>query len=175
MQRKVATVFGLIIITFFFTSFRNVPVTITRPSQNPLRTIVIDAGHGGKDFGAKGAYSYEKNVTLAVALKLQTTLQQQFPDVKIVMTRTTDIFDAPPIKANKANAAKGDLFICIHCNSAGPVHHSEQIGTTTQTYYTGKGKKRKKHTRSVPKYRYWTTPNPATGTENIYMGSRQER
>jgi N-acetylmuramoyl-L-alanine amidase len=54
-----------------------------------------------KILGAKGAYSYEKNITLAVALKLQATLQQAMPDVKIVMTRTTDIFDPPPVKAVK--------------------------------------------------------------------------
>lgn len=176
MQRKIAAIPGLIVILLCFTSFRLIPSSnTTRGNQNTLRTIVIDAGHGGKDFGAKGAYSYEKNVTLAVALKLQATLQQAMPDVKIVMTRTTDIFDPPPVKANKANAAKGDLFICIHCNSAPAIRHSEQTGHKMQTYYTGKGKKRKKHTKQVPTYRYWTTPNPAQGTETfIWAADRND-
>ena len=175
MQRKIATIPGLFIIILCFTSFRVVPPNTTNANQNSLRTIVIDAGHGGKDFGAKGAYSYEKNVTLAVALKLQATLQQAMPDVKIVMTRTTDIFDAPPVKANKANAAKGDLFICIHCNSAKPISHSERTGSKTQTYYTGKGKNRKKHTRQVPTYHTWYTPNPAQGTETfIWAADRND-
>ena len=176
MQRKIAAIPGLLLLTVLcFTSFRPVPSNTTRVNQNVLRTIVIDAGHGGKDFGAKGAYSYEKNVTLAVALKLQATLQQAMPDVKIVMTRTTDIFDPPPVKANKANTAKGDLFICIHCNSAPAIRHSERTGYKTQTYYTGKGKKRKKHTRQVPTYRYWTTPNPAQGTETfIWAADRND-
>jgi N-acetylmuramoyl-L-alanine amidase len=177
MQTKIAAISSLFIILFCFTSFRTVPVAVikTKQTQNTLRTIVIDAGHGGKDFGAKGAYSYEKNVSLAVALKLQTTLQQAFPDVKIVMTRTTDVFDNPRVKAQKANDAHGDLFICIHCNSAPPIRHSEQTGYKTQTYYTGKGKKRKKHTKRVPTYHTWTTPNLATGTETyIWAADRND-
>ena len=136
-----------------------------QPGPAKLHTIVIDAGHGGKDFGASGKYSYEKNITLAVALKLQEQLKQSMPDVNIVMTRTTDVYDSPPEKANKANAAKGDLFISIHCNAAPAQRHSEVVGYTTKTYYTGKGSKRKKHTSKVPKYHVWTTPNPAKGTE----------
>lgn len=175
MQRKIAVPFSLLLIVCCFASFRVAPSYKKSPKQNTLRTIVIDAGHGGKDFGAKGAYSYEKNITLSIALKLQAALQQSMPDVKIVMTRTTDIFDAPPVKAQKANAAKGDLFICIHCNSAPPIKHSEQTGTRTQTYYTGKGKNRKKHTRKVPTYRTWTTPNPASGTETyIWAADRND-
>jgi len=138
--------------------------TIKQNFQKPaLHTIVIDAGHGGKDDGASGSYSKEKDITLAIALKLQQTLQQAMPDVNIVMTRTTDVFDAPPVKANKANAAHGDLFVSIHCDYAEPIRHSELTGYKTQTYYTGKGKSRKKHTRKVPEYHYWTTPNPAKG------------
>jgi N-acetylmuramoyl-L-alanine amidase len=173
MQRKIAATFSLLFIVCFCTSFRADILNTTTHKQNTLRTIVIDAGHGGKDFGAKGAYSYEKNVTLAIALKLQATLQQALPDVKIVMTRTTDVFDDPRVKANKANAAKGDLFVCIHCNAAPAIRHSEQTGYTTQTYYTGKGKKKKKHTKQVPKYRYWTTPNPAAGTETYIWGAQK--
>ncbi len=168
MQRKIAAVLGALFAVFCFTSFRTAKSIAVHLKQNKLHTIVIDAGHGGKDFGAKGAYSYEKNITLAIALKLQTTLQQAFPDVNIVMTRTTDVFDSPKEKANKANAAKGDLFLCIHCNSAPAIRHSEQTGYKTETYYTGRGKKKKKHTRRVATYRYWTTPNPAQGTET-YM------
>jgi N-acetylmuramoyl-L-alanine amidase len=85
------------------------------------------------------------------------------PDVNVVMTRTTDVFDNPRIKADKANNANGDLFISIHCDAADPIRHSEVTGSKTQTYYTGKGKSRKKRTRKVPTYRYWSTPNPAKG------------
>jgi N-acetylmuramoyl-L-alanine amidase len=95
------------------------------------------------------------------------------PDVNIVMTRTTDVFDAPPIKANKANAAGGDLFISIHCDYGNPVRHSEIKGRKTQTYYTGKGKSRKKHTRNVPVYHYWTTPNPAKGASTYIWAAHK--
>lgn len=171
MQRKIAAIVYLFIIVFCFSSFRVADSMI--PKQRTLRTIVIDAGHGGKDFGAKGSYSYEKNVTLAVALKLQTILQQAMPDVRIVMTRTTDVFDSPPVKANKANNANGDLFVCIHCNAAPRIKHSEVTGHRTQTYYTGKGKSRKKHTRQVPTYRTWYESNPAKGTETYIWAAHK--
>ena len=170
MYTKIGGVLYLSFIILLFTSFRNSPAS---PKQNTLRTIVIDAGHGGKDFGAAGKYSYEKNVALAIALKLQTTLQQAMPDVKIVMTRTTDVFDPPPVKANKANAAKGDLFICIHCNSVPRVRHSEVTGYRTETYYTGKGRKKKKHSRQAPIYRTWYTQNPVTGTETYIWAAHK--
>ncbi len=170
MQKKIGDGLFFLLITILFASFKIPP---SSPKQNTLRTIVIDAGHGGKDFGAAGKYSYEKNVALAIALKLQTVLQQAMPDVKIVMTRTTDVFDPPPVKANKANAAKGDLFICIHCNSVPKVRHSEVIGHKSETYYTGKGRKKKKHSRQVPIYRTWYTQNPVTGTETYIWAAHK--
>lgn len=135
-----------------------------------LRKIVIDAGHGGHDGGAEGRYSKEKDISLAVALKLGKLLQDEIPDVEVVQTRTQDIFQSPPTKANIANFNKGDLFVSIHCNSARPVKHSELTGYSTEIYYTGKGRKKKKHTQKVPRYRYWTTPNEAKGTETYIWG-----
>lgn len=149
--------------TLLFTSFKIGDPKADVLQKQALKTIVVDAGHGGEDGGAKGKYSHEKDLTLQIALKLQKTLQMAMPDVNVVMTRTIDVFDAPPVKANKANAANGDLFISIHCDAAPPIKHSEVTGYKTQTYYTGKGKNRKKRTRKVPTYRTWTTPNPAKG------------
>lgn len=133
--------------------------------KQKLRKIVIDAGHGGGDYGASGKYSHEKNISLAIALELEKEINAQLPDVEIYMTRTTDIFDNVIEKANKANQAKGDLFISIHCNSADGIRHSEFIGYKTQTYTKGKGKKKKTYTRKVKQYRTYYTPNPAIGTE----------
>ena len=141
--------------------------------KNLLKKIIIDAGHGGTDVGARGKYSSEKEISLAVSLKLIKELQQEMPDVIIIPTRTSDIFHAPPTKANIANFNKGDLFISIHCNAAPPSKHSEIVGYKTDTYYTGKGKKRKKHTRKVPQYRTWSTPNPARGTETYIWGAHK--
>lgn len=138
-----------------------------------LRKIIIDAGHGGHDGGAEGRYSKEKDISLGVALKLGKLIQDEIPDVEVVLTRTSDIYQSPPTKANIANYNKGDLFISIHCNSAPPVRHSELVGYDTEVYYTGKGRKKKKHTRKVPRYRSWTTPNAAKGTETYIWGAHK--
>jgi N-acetylmuramoyl-L-alanine amidase len=80
--------------------------------------IVIDAGHGGRDPGAKGSFSYEKNITLAIALKTGEYIEKNLKNVKVVYTRkrdsTLNLYDRPKI-ANQANA---DLFISIHANLA---------------------------------------------------------
>ena len=89
--------------------------------------IVIDAGHGGKDPGALGSFSAEKNITLAIALKTGSYIEQNLKNVTVIYTRKTDAFvdlkDRPAI-ANKNNA---DLFISIHVNSANvkSVHGAE--------------------------------------------------
>ncbi len=138
-----------------------------------IRTLIIDPGHGGIDPGARGEYSTEAEVSLAVAMKFGKALQEEYPDLKIVYTRTSDVMagnkktkdEGLRYRANLANESNGDLFIAIHCNSAPDIRHRTRIGTKTVTYYTGKGKKRRKVTKKVPQYRYWTTPNPAHGTE----------
>jgi N-acetylmuramoyl-L-alanine amidase len=138
-----------------------------------LRTLIIDPGHGGFDAGTRGSFSTEADVSLDVALKFGKVLEKEFPDMKIVYTRTGDV--APGNKKNKkddnryratlANESGGDLFIAIHCNSAPDIRHRSFIGNKTKTYYVGKGKKKRKVTKKIPQYRYWTTPNPAHGTE----------
>jgi len=138
-----------------------------------LRKVIIDAGHGGHDGGAEGKYSQEKDISLGVALKLAKMVEDEMPDVEVVLTRTQDVYQSPPTKANIANFNKGDLFISIHCNSAPPVRHSEVTGYQTEVYYTGKGKRKKKHTRRVPQYRHWTTPNAAKGTETYIWGAHK--
>jgi len=86
--------------------------------QNDIRfkTLVIDAGHGGKDPGAIGSKAYEKNITLAVALKLGNYVTENFPDIKVVYTRNKDVFVPLDERARIANNNKADLFISIHAN-----------------------------------------------------------
>ncbi|MCC7302736.1 MAG: N-acetylmuramoyl-L-alanine amidase [Bacteroidia bacterium] len=83
-----------------------------------IRTVCIDAGHGGKDPGCHGSAYKEKEVSLAIALKLGKLIEQHLKDVKVVYTRKTDVFVELNDRAGIANKAKADLFICIHCNSA---------------------------------------------------------
>lgn len=136
-----------------------------------INTIIVDAGHGGTDQGAKGKYSTEAQITLQLALKLETILTQELQDTRIVMTRTTDIYHNVREKADIANQQKGDLFVCIHVNAAPPKRHRELTGYRTRTYYSGKGKKRKKVTKREPVYRTWTTPNPAKGTSTYVFAA----
>ena len=79
--------------------------------------VVIDAGHGGHDPGAIGKISKEKNINLNVALKLGKQIQKNCPDVKVVYTRTRDVFIPLNRRAEIANDAKADLFISIHTNA----------------------------------------------------------
>lgn len=80
--------------------------------------IVIDAGHGGKDPGASGAHSSEKNITLAIALKTGKYVQENIKNVTVIYTRDNDSFVELRDRANIANKNKADLFISIHANWA---------------------------------------------------------
>lgn len=138
-----------------------------------IKTLIIDPGHGGIDPGARGSFSNEADISLAVSLKFGKALQQEYPDLKIIYTRTTDVMagnkrtkdEGLRYRANLANESGGDLFIAIHCNSAPDIRHREFAGYKTVTYYAGKGKKKRKVNKKVAQYRYWSSPNPAHGTE----------
>lgn len=89
------------------------------PISAKVKCVVIDAGHGGTDPGAVGYYkTKEKDVTLSIALKLGKLINENFPEVKVVYTRKTDVFVELFKRADIANKNKADLFISIHCNAA---------------------------------------------------------
>lgn len=81
-----------------------------------IKTIVIDAGHGGKDGSTRGLYSTEKDVALRTALHLGAAIEASLKDVKVIYTRTEDVFIPLYERISIANNAKADLFISIHCN-----------------------------------------------------------
>ena len=137
--------------------------------KSRLRKIVIDPGHGGHDGGAPGKYSNEKDVALAISLKLEEMLKDQIPDIELVLTRRIDVYDSPIEKAKIANQAKGDLFVCIHCNSADAGRRAQFVGYKTETYHKG----HKKLTRRVKEYKYTTIPSAAKGTETYIWGAHK--
>lgn len=94
-------------------------------------TVVIDAGHGGKDPGARGSSINEKAINLAVALRLGSLISEKHDDVKVIYTRKTDVFIELGERANIANRNKADLFISIHTNAV--KRGSSVSGTETYT------------------------------------------
>jgi N-acetylmuramoyl-L-alanine amidase len=159
----------------------------THPKQKPvLRTIIIDPGHGGFDPGTKGLFSEEKNVALAISLKLGKAIQEEFPDIKLVFTRTTDIMPGNmPTKnaglhyrADLANKSRGDLFICIHANNDGHTPGTYAVHRVVGHKLVGKKKKRR-----VPIYETYYVKNTRVGTgtyiwkadRNVYKGDAINR
>jgi N-acetylmuramoyl-L-alanine amidase len=100
-----------------------------------IKCITIDAGHGGKDPGCHGQYSNEKDITLAVALKLEQLIRDFYKNkVRVVQTRSTDIYWTLPERGGIANEAKADLYISIHVNST---PRKQGTNTGTETYVLG--------------------------------------
>ena len=100
-------------------------------SFGAIKTVVIDAGHGGKDPGCHGAAANEKTVCLSMALKLGEMIKKDYPHINVVYTRDKDVFIELDERAKIANRNKADLFICIHANAAGPTAYG------TETYVLG--------------------------------------
>ncbi len=93
-----------------------------------IRTVVVDAGHGGRDPGAISGPMREKDVTLDVAVKFGRKIQEAYPDVKVVFTRDRDVYIPLDERSAIANRNKADLFVSVHVNSvkdAPGVHGTE--------------------------------------------------
>ncbi|WP_225871277.1 N-acetylmuramoyl-L-alanine amidase family protein [Pedobacter cryotolerans] len=126
-----------------------------------IKTIVIDAGHGGKDGSTRGAYSTEKEVALKTALRLGKAIEENMKVVKVIYTRSTDVFIPLYERIAIANNAKADLFISIHCNDM-PVVSSRYISSYVRNK---KGKK-------VPVYKTRYAKSTSTrGVETFVSGS----
>jgi N-acetylmuramoyl-L-alanine amidase len=123
-----------------------------------VKSIVIDAGHGGDKPGAAGSYSLEKNIALQVALKLGKKFEEEMPGVRILYTRKRDIDVSLYKRAEIANNAKADLFIAIHCNS--------MPDRRVITGYT------RKKGRKIAKYSY-VKDKSTRGVETFVAGSHR--
>lgn len=163
MVKKLQYLVVLLALVWAFAGF----TSDKKSGGNSIKIIVIDPGHGGKDPGCLGVSHKEKEVSLAVALKLGKYLEENLKDVKVIYTRTTDVFVELEDRAQIANKAKADLFISIHCNAAGKAVMIKDAKT---------GKKRPKTFRNKKgKLVVVERPNPAPfGTETYVMGMKNE-
>src|SRR5450432_4477230 len=184
MLRSLFGLFISILISFTFSSFN----TGNGPAALKLRTIVIDPGHGGLYPGTRGLISAEKDVTLDISLKLGEAIKANFPNTKVVFTRTTDacvnnatnLYDDLHGRAQIANQAKGDLFISIHCNAtrqpAGGYYEKRVIGHKKKLVYVGKGTKKHKKWVNAPIYESYWVKNTRVGTETyIWKADRNTK
>ena len=112
IERKISR-FGVFFLIFLL------PLCAMAQKGEKIQTIVIDAGHGGKDTGALGKVTTEKALNLAVALKFGAYIEENLPDVKVIYTRKTDKFVELSERAAIANRNNADVFVSIHCNSTG--------------------------------------------------------
>ena len=153
------------------------------PQKPPLKTIVIDPGHGGVDGGAHGAVTREAVVALKIGLKLRDLLKEEIPSINVIMTRERDELPgglqnknaALRWRAELANQNNADLFISIHLNASGANQRygRRAVGTRQETYYvsTGKGRKKKKvaKTRTVTVYERYKLPATVKGTQTYIL------
>lgn len=117
--------------------FMAVGMTLHAGTASKKFTLVIDAGHGGRDHGAPGAFSKEKDLTLKFALAFGKMVERNCPDVDVVYTRTTDVFVELGKRAEIANRHKADLFISVHINAVEGGRNVHGF----QTYTLGKGRR----------------------------------
>lgn len=120
-----------ILILFLIMGWSSGACVASAATKRPF-VLVIDAGHGGKDAGAVGQLTKEKDINLNVALALGRLVEKNCPDVKVIYTRKTDVFVTLQGRAEIANRNKANLFISVHTNSS-PVGKAAPMGAETYT------------------------------------------
>lgn len=114
MITKISTIFLIIFFLFHNNSGKTV---LAQNFGSKIETVIIDAGHGGKDPGTIGISGvYEKNIVLSIALKIKEILESEYSDLKVILTRDKDEFIELKERGNIANDSGGNLFVSIHSN-----------------------------------------------------------
>ena len=114
MKIKITT---YLVTVISFISILTTPTYASDKNGSKISVVVIDPGHGGKDPGASIGHAQEKDIVLDIAIKLGSILQQNHPDIKVIYTRTKDVFIPLHKRAEIANKSEADLFISIHVNA----------------------------------------------------------
>lgn len=178
MLKKTSLLFPCFFIALAILSFTTQPI-------KAVKTIIIDPGHGGRDQGAKGMISTEAQISLEVSKKLGPQIEKEIPGVKILFTRETDIIpgnsrdknEGLRWRANFANQSRADLFISVHCNSAGRAPggwYEKRITGYDEKTVTKKVKGKKKQVKvKVPVYESFYVPNVAKGTETFIWTAKE--
>lgn len=153
MQIRIITIiFSILFITGF-----------GHANGNKITKIVLDAGHGGHDHGAPGQFSHEKDLTLAITLKLGSIIRDSMHGVQVIYTRTTDEYPELKERHEIANQAKADMFVSVHINAAAHKKSKQLVG------YRMVKRKGKRMKQPIYKVSYIRT-TAAHGTESYVLG-----
>lgn len=125
-MKRIPVFFGIVML------LATLPLQLNADRRGFVNTVVIDPGHGGREPGAVGRRSMEKDIALAISLKLGEYIKENIEDVEVIYTRETDVFVPLHERARIANENKADLFISIHANSA-----ASRTAEGTETFVMG--------------------------------------
>lgn len=179
MLKKTLLALSILSLIVLITSFAK------QPNQTVIKTIIIDAGHGGADQGAAGLESTEAKICLQISKKIGEQLKKEIPDVQVLYTRAADIFpgnqptkkDGDRYRASFANQSSADLFISIHCNSAGKApggwNDKRIVAYDQKVSYTKKKGKKIKVVKKVPVYESFYVTNEVKGTETYIWTAKE--
>lgn len=131
MTRNIRILYVLTALLFLTTA------VVCHGASKKQFTVIIDAGHGGHDTGAKGSSTLEKDINLGVAKRLGRLLTDRMDDVRIVYTRDSDTFITLQGRCDVANKAKGDIFVSIHTNSVDPKSPNRNTVNGASVYTLG--------------------------------------
>jgi N-acetylmuramoyl-L-alanine amidase len=166
MTKKWPLYTGILYIILFTTAF--IEQKKAAPRKAGLKTVILDAGHGGAKPGARGWNGYwEKDITLAIALKLENEIRKRNPELVIYQTRTDDSDIDNRWRPVFANEKNGDIFISIHCNSVDGYRLEKELVDSTEKTRIVKNPDGTKDTlyEMVPVYKNVKKPKEARGLE----------